>query len=155
MQTRLALSYKIRLLLLYRPLKLGEKPRMNFSRRDFIKLGGIAAVTTVGFSSFALAQKQFDVLSEQTSDSLRQLIGTEFYFTTDNISTTVTLTNIKDFPDKTLGGQSFSMEFQVPLKSVKDDAYRIWHADLGNFDLYCVAGKNRKSRTLLATITRI
>jgi hypothetical protein len=128
---------------------------MNFSRRDFMKLGGIAAVTTLGFSSFALAQTQNDVLSQQTSDSLRQLIGTEFYFTTNAISTTAILTNIKDFPNKTSGGQSFSMEFQVPLKSIKEDAYRIWHADLGNFELYCIAGKNGKSRTLLATITRL
>jgi hypothetical protein len=128
---------------------------MNFSRRDFIKLGGIAAVTSLGFSSFALAQTQGDALSQQTSESLRRLIGSEFYFTNDNISTTAILTNVKDFPKKTRNGQSFSMEFQVPLKRINEDAYRIWHTDLGNFELYCVAGKNGKSRTLLATITRI
>jgi hypothetical protein len=129
---------------------------MNFSRRDFVKLGGIAAVTSLGLSTFAFGQKQdSDILSQQTSDSLRQLIGTEFYFTSDNISTTATLTNIKDFPKKTLNGQSFSMEFQIPLKRIKEDNYRVWHADLGNFELYCTAGKNGKSPTLLATINLI
>lgn len=128
---------------------------MNFSRRDFVKLGGIAAVTTLGFSSFALAQTQNDVLSQQTSDSLRKLIDTEFYFTSDTISTAAILTDIKDFPNKTPDGQSFSMEFQVPLKRINEDTYRIWHADLGNFELYCSAGKNGKNRTLSATITRL
>ncbi len=128
---------------------------MNFSRRDFVKLGGIAAVTTLGLSSFAFGQTQNEVLSEQTSESLRRLIGTEFYFTSDFVSTAAILTNIKDFPNKTRDGQSFSMEFNVPLKRINDDCYHVWHADLGNFDLYCVAGKNGKSRTLLATITRL
>jgi hypothetical protein len=128
---------------------------MNFSRRDFVKLGGIAAVASLGLSSFAFGQTQGDVLSQQTSESLRPLIGTEFYFTSGNISTAATLTNIKDFPHKTPDGQSFSMEFQIPLKRINEDNYRVWHTDLGNFELYCTAGKNGKSRTLLATITRL
>jgi hypothetical protein len=127
---------------------------MNFSRRDFIKLGGIAVITSSGLSSFAFGQTQNDVLSQQTSDSLRQLIGTEFYFTNDSISTVAILTNIKDFKHKTTDGQSFSMEFQVPLKQINEDGYRVWHTDLGNFELYCTAGKNGKSRTLLATVNR-
>jgi hypothetical protein len=125
---------------------------MNFSRRDFVKLSGIAAVTSLGLSSFAFGQTQGDVLSQQTSESLRRLIGTEFYFTTDNISTTAILTNIKDFPHKTENGESFSMEFEIPLKRINEAGYRVWHADLGDFELYCTAGK---SRTLLATINRI
>jgi hypothetical protein len=128
---------------------------MNFSRRDFVKMGGITAIASLGFSSFAFGQTQDNVLSQQTSESLRRLIGTEFYFTSDNTSTTAILTNIKDFPKKTLNGQSFSMEFQIPLKRINEDNYRVWHTDLGNFELYCTAGKNGKSRTLLATISLI
>jgi hypothetical protein len=128
---------------------------MNFSRRDFVKMGGIAAVASLGISSLAFGKEQNDILFQQTSESLRQWIGTEFYITSDNTSTTATLTDIKDFPKKTPDGQSFSMEFQVPLKEIKEDNYRIWHADLGNFELYCTDGKNGKSRTLLATISLI
>jgi hypothetical protein len=128
---------------------------MNFSRRDFVKMGGITAIASLGFSSFAFGQTQSDVLSVQTPESLRPLIGTQFYFTSDNISTSAILTNIKDFPKKTANGQSFSMEFNVRLKRINDDCYRVWHTELGNFELYCTAGKNGKSRTLLATITRL
>jgi hypothetical protein len=128
---------------------------MNFSRRDFVKLGGIAAVTSLGLSTFVLGQKRDDILVQQTSDSLRKLIGTDFYFTNDKVSTIAILTKINDFPNKTAEGQSYSMEFNVPLKRIKHDTYRVWHADLGNFELYCTDGQNGKNRTLLATITLI
>lgn len=128
---------------------------MNFSRRNFVKLGGIAALASLGFSGLAFGKEQNDILFQQTSESLRQWIGTEFYFTSDNTSTAATLTNIKDFPKKTPGGESFSMEFQVPLKQINEDNYRIWHTELGNFELYCTNGKNGRNRTLLATINRI
>jgi hypothetical protein len=128
---------------------------MNFSRRDFVKLGGIAAVTSIGFSSFAFGQKQGDVLLQQTSESFRKLIGTDFYITNKDISTTAKLMNVKDFPNKTDGGESFSMEFQIPLKRVKEDTYQLCNADIGNFDLFLTAGKNGKNRVLLATINRL
>jgi hypothetical protein len=128
---------------------------MNFSRRDFVKLGGIAAVTSLGFSSLAFGQKQGDILLQQTSESFRQLIGTEFYITGGDISTPATLKNVEDFPNKPDNGESFSLEFQIPLKHSKEDTYRVWHSDLGNFDLFLTEGRNGKSPVLFATINLI
>jgi hypothetical protein len=125
---------------------------MNFSRRDFVKLGGIAAVASLGFLSSAFGQTTDDVLIQQTAESFRRRIGTEFYMTSNDVSTVATLTDIKDFPHKTDNGESFLMEFEIPLTPKKEDIYRVWHPDLGNFDLFLTKGENR---TLLATINRL
>jgi hypothetical protein len=128
---------------------------MNFSRRDFVKLGGIAAVTSLGFSSIALGQTQNDILLQQTSDSFRKLIGTEFYFSNGDISTAATLNEVKDFPNKTVDGESFSIQFQTLLKHPQEGTYSAWHSDLGSFDLFLTEARDGKKTNLIATINRL
>jgi hypothetical protein len=83
------------------------------------------------------------------------MIGSDFYFSNDDLSTNATLINIKDFPKNTNTVQSFSMEFQIPQKRIKEGTYRVWHSELGNFELFCTEARNGKIRTLLATICQI
>ena len=93
---------------------------MNFSRRDFVKLGGTAAVASLGFSSLAFGKTKDDVLANLTSDSFQRLIGSEFYVTGNNLSTAATLTRVKDFPNKPANGESFSLEFQTSVKNPRE-----------------------------------
>ena len=128
---------------------------MNFSRRNFVKLGGIAAIASLGLSNFAFGKTGSNLLATQTADDFRNLIGTEFYVTSNDLSTVATLVGVKDFPNKPINGESFSLEFQIPLRSSKEGFYQIQHSDLGNFELFMTAAKNGKNRVLIATITKI
>ncbi len=128
---------------------------MNFSRRNFVKLGGIAAIASLGLSNFAYGKTASDVLANQTADDFRKLIGTEFYLANNDISTVATLVGVKDFQHKPINGESFSLEFQVPPENSKEDIYQIQHSELGNFELFMTASKNGKNQVLIATITRI
>ena len=96
---------------------------MNYSRRNFVKLGGIAAIASLGLPNLTFGQKAKDFFAVQTTESLQQFIGAEFYIASDDVSTVVTLTAVKDFPHKTKTGKCFSMEFHVFLKCIKDDSY--------------------------------
>ena len=128
---------------------------MNFSRRSFVKLGGAAAVASFGFSGLAFGQTKDDVLTKMTSGSFQRLTGSKFYITGNNISAPATLINVKDFPNKPDKGESYSLEFQVSVRNLREGIYQVWHPELGNFDLFMTGGKSGKRSFLIATITRI
>jgi hypothetical protein len=128
---------------------------MNFTRRDFLKLSGLASVAWFGFSGSVFAKSQNDVLDDQTADTFRQLIGSEFYIYNDNISTNVTLIEVKDFPSVTKKGECFLLVFKTPLEETEQATYTLFHPTLGNFELMMTKGKIKKNSVLVATINRI
>ncbi len=98
---------------------------MKFSRRDFVKIGGIAAITSIGLSSSAFS-KSADNLEFQTSNDFSKLIDTNFFISNNNVSITA-----------------------------NEDTYQVFHPELGKFDLFLAEGRNGKKRVLLATVNRI
>jgi hypothetical protein len=127
---------------------------MNFSRRDFVKMSGIAALTSIGLTS-SVFSKSADALEFQTSRTFSQLIDSDFYISGNDVLTTAKLIDVKDFPNISSNGECFSMEFETPLKYPKEDTYQVFHPDLGNFELFMNEGKNGEKRVLLATINRL
>jgi hypothetical protein len=128
---------------------------MKFTRRDFVKLGGFATIAAFGFSGSALAGTNDDVLSNQTAESFRQLIGTEFYIRRERVSGSARLVRVEDFPDKTEKGESFFLVFETSLKRVEQAIYSLYHPTIGKFELFMSEGQTDRRRTLVATINRI
>jgi hypothetical protein len=125
---------------------------MNFSRRNFIKLSGIASLTSLGLSQSTFGQSQNPILLNQSSEIFRNLIGSDFFFSSNEFSTTAILAKVTDFPNKTKDGECFSLEFHVRNKRAKEATYQVFQADLGNFELFVTDGRNGKNQILLATI---
>ena len=129
---------------------------MKYTRRDFVKLSGIAAVA--GFVTTGSARAQFvetDVLASRSADSFREYVGSEFYVWNEAVSTPVVLTKVQNFEAQAKGGECYALVFTTGLKKTEQDTYRVYHKDLGNFELMMTAGKNGKRATLVATINRI
>ncbi len=128
---------------------------MKFSRRNFIKLGGISALAAQGFSGSVFGQTRNSADLLKSSRQISTLVGTDFYIVSDRVQTTVKLMNVKDFPHKTVGGESYTMEFKVPQRLAKEDTYHVWHPQMGNFDLFMTEGRNGRQKTLMAIINRL
>jgi len=128
---------------------------MKFTRRDFVKLSGFAAVASIGFSGSAFGKTTNDVLSIQTAENFRRLIGTEFYIWRDDFTASATLTKVEDFPKPVRGGECFSMSFETRLKNAEQGTYNIFHPTLGNFELFLTEGRNGKRCVFLATVNRL
>lgn len=128
---------------------------MKFTRRDFLKLGGFASVATVGFSGSVFARTKDNILADQTAESFRQMIGTEFYIQNENTYTTATLIKVEDFPNQTKKGECFALIFKTSLKQTEQGTYNIYHSKIGSFELMMTAGRSGKNGSLIATINRI
>ncbi len=129
---------------------------MKFTRRNFVKFGGAAVFAALGFSDTIFAKTRNDsVLANQTAESFRQLIGTEFYIWCDDFSTSAKLGRIQDFPKQTKGGESFSMFFETSLKRAEQATYNVFHPSLGNFELLLTEGRSENRCLLVATVNRI
>jgi hypothetical protein len=134
----------------------GSLPKkMKFTRRDFVKLGGFATIAAFGFSGSAFAGTNDDVLSNQTAESFRQLIGTEFYIRRERSSISARLVKVEDFPNKTKKGECFLLVFETSLKRVEQAIYNLYHPNIGNFELFMSEGLIGRRRTLVATINRL
>ncbi len=129
---------------------------MDFTRRDFVRFGGFAAIAAFGFSDSAFAEKGGNTLSNQTSESFRQLIGTEFFLRDERLATTsVTMTKVQDFPNRTPDSECFSIVFETRSREVKQATYSVFHPNIGKFELFMTEGKIGNRCALIATINRI
>lgn len=129
---------------------------MDFTRRDFVRLGGFAAIAALGFSDLAFAANGGNTLVNQTSESFRQLIGTEFYVWNESLSkTSVRMTKVQDFPNRTPDGECFSIVFETGLRKVTQATYNVFHPSIGNFELFLTEGKSGNCCALIATVNRI
>ena len=142
---------------------------MNFSRRDFFKLGGTAAAGIIlGSERFAFAgeERTVDLLSLQNANAFKNLIGSEFFLVTAAIATPAVLTEVVNLPVSTpksdqrksrrKKAECFSLSFQIPLTEVPQATYAISHPQMGQFDLFMVPGRSEFGESLLhAIINRI
>ncbi|CAN5230358.1 hypothetical protein BH10ACI1_BH10ACI1_27570 [soil metagenome] len=128
---------------------------MEFTRRDFVKFGSFAAVAALGLSDSVFAFTPTDVLGNQTAESFRQLIGTQFYISGAEVSTSATLIKVEDFPNRTENGECFSMVFETNLKKTEQAAYSIFHPSIGDFELLLTEGNTGRCCAFIAVINRI
>ncbi len=128
---------------------------MKFTRRDFVRLSGMAALAGFGLSGAAFARTDGDALAAQTADSFRNLIGSEFYFYNEKGSAPATLVEIRDYPVATKRGESFSLFFETEIERPEQMTYRVYHPKIGNFELFMTEGRNEKRPLLIAAINRL
>lgn len=128
---------------------------MKFTRRDFVRLSGAAALAGFGFSGAALAGAGADAPAAQTADSFRGLIGSEFYVYNEKISGPATLVAVRDYPAATKTGECFSLFFETAIERPEQTIYRVYHPKLGNFELFMTEGRNEKRPLLIAAINRL
>lgn len=128
---------------------------MNFSRRNFVKLGGIAAVTGIGLSNQTFSFASDRVLASQTCQGFQPHIGTQFQLSNDSSQFLATLTDIKEYPAVSKNGECFSLEFSLETKQVNQATYDVYNPNFGDFQLFMTEGQTEKTPTLIAVINRI
>ena len=128
---------------------------MKFTRRDFVKFGGMSAAAAILLPKFAFASNGGDLLMNQSAQSFKDLIGSEFYVWNEGVSTSAILKSVEDFPHKTEKGECFSMVFETRLRKTKQATYNMFHQRIGNFELFMSEGRSGKRASFVATINRI
>lgn len=129
---------------------------MKFTRRNFVKLGGFAVLAGITLPNSAFGQiSENNILANLTTESFRDLVGSEFYVLSENLSTPSILVKVQDFPAATETGECFALTFAVKAKRIKQATYRVFHPELGNFELFMTEGKSGRSNALIALINRI
>lgn len=133
---------------------------MKYSRRDVIKLGSMAAVSSLGLSSTIMGGVQrgrSDLLSSLGAQSFQPLVGTNFHVSAGESYETVTLVNVKELSSITKKGECFLLDFELDSAEAKQAVYQIFHPQLGNFEMLLVPGKAFGSNIniITATINRI
>ncbi len=128
---------------------------MNFSRRNFVRLGGIAAVTGIGLANQTLSLASDRVLASQTCAGFQKHIRSQFQLSDDSSHFFATLTDIKEHPAVSTDGECFSLEFSVDAKQVNQATYDVYHPQFGDFQLFMTEGQTKKTPTLIAIFNRI
>lgn len=129
---------------------------MKFTRRNFVKISGLAAFAGLALPNFAFGQVLGnDVLASQTAESFRAFVGTEFYISGENLSMPAVLTEVRDFPTETKAGECFSLVFEIRARKAQQATYNVFHPAVGNFELFMTTGKSEKRGALVAVINRI
>ena len=131
---------------------------MKYSRRDVIKLGSMAAVSSLGLSSTIMGEAQrgrSDLLASLGARSFQPLVGTNFYISGGKFYETLTLVSVNELSPITKNGECFLLDFEVDSADAKQAVYQIFHPQLGNFEMLLVPGRNSGRHIITATINRI
>jgi hypothetical protein len=131
---------------------------MKYSRRDVIKLGGLAAISSLGLSGRIIGMPQWaqsDLLSSLGIHTFQPLIGTNFYVSAGKFYETVTLVSVKELSRITINGECFLLDFEIDSADAKQAVYQIFHPQIGNFEMLLVPGKDSGRNVITATINRI
>lgn len=124
---------------------------MNFSRRNFIKIGSTAVAGVVAGSSFdrpIFAWGEFG----QSAGVFKKYVGSEFSLAGETSAIPVVLTEVREI--STRGKQTtdcFSLAFRAPLK-FKQDTYALSHPAFGNFHLFLVPGETSNGTAVLHAV---
>lgn len=141
---------------------------MKTNRRNFLKTSGFSALGLI--ASINLPKQVFGASQEfalQTSDSFRNLIGTNFtLYQTDSAIESVLL-DVKTFTPKksnqlkqtstvrTVKTNSFRLVFAVSDNNLEQKFYQVFHPSIGLFNLLLVPGMTENNQpTLSAVINR-
>jgi len=145
---------------------------MKYTRRDFVKLGGLGVGATLfgtemlyaGVKGNTTADTSAAGLLFQSSENFKGLIGSNFTIYKDDGAVNATLVTVKDFnptrpPRRTRQKQSsgpYSLAFELPGGGLPQHTYDLFHPTTGLFRLLMVPGENTGGQPLLvAVINRI
>lgn len=129
---------------------------MKFSRRNFVKLGGAAALGGIGLSKIALGQQPVsDIFEELSADSFRGFFKTEFILSNDQVSIPAKLVKVADLAPASKSGKCFSLVFETSGDGAQEGTYYVFSPETGNFELFLTEGRIGKSNALVAIINRI
>jgi len=131
---------------------------MRFSRRNFIKTGGLAIAGVLGFTEFARGQKRRgDALSAYGADFFNNYLDTEFTLYSEAAETTAVLVAVKETVSRRRKStaECFTLSFQIPTEAAQA-TYTVFHPQMRVFDLFLVPGASEEGEHLLnAVINRI
>lgn len=125
---------------------------MKLTRRDFVKVGGSAALAVFGLSTTSFAFLKNTAIENHSSNSFRNLIGEKFSISGSEASAVAKLVKVQDFPYKTKGGECYSMMFEMPSDDFVQDTYEMFHPSIGKFELLSVPGKGENDSSLLISV---
>ena len=157
---------------------------MNTTRRNFIKAGAFVAVFagTDLFASLVSAAETSDdlfapipsgILADPfyflTAEDFKKRIGANFSLIRGNGTTTAQLYNVTQSvrptgntqnsaatSPRTVTKETFTLTFQAPAGNFSQTTYKLWHPNLGQFNLFLVPGAKVSGMMLLhAVINRI
>lgn len=157
---------------------------MNTTRRNFIKATAIAAVfagtdlftslvSAAETSHDALAQIPGEILADPfyflTAEDFKKRIGANFslirgngvttaqlYKVTQSVTPTGNTQNSAPASTRTVTKETFTLTFRVPAGDFSQTTYKLWHPNLGQFNLFLVPGAKASGMILLhAVINRI
>ncbi len=129
---------------------------MKFSRRNFVKLSGAAALGGLGISGLTFARSpEADVLDGLSADSFRRLIGNQFQLMNDSGPVSARLVKVGSFNSSAKDADCFSLVFEIGDESVGQGTFYVFSQQTGTFELFMSEGKSGKSKALVAVINRI
>lgn len=150
---------------------------MNFSRRDFIKSGGISAIgigimltnpqAAFGLNIFNNSSIETDLLATLDADSFANFIGKAFTLYSDDgafqgilaeviVAPSIKPKQLRSTALKSKTSNTFFLKFDVQSADLLQATYKLYEKTLGLFDLLLVPGNKFENKTILiATINRI
>jgi hypothetical protein len=131
---------------------------MKYTRRNFIKLGGVALGALPVLSNFGFGRVQTNAPAWHSAELFEKLIGSEFTIYSGNSAESAILTGVRSYktPDEKPGGECFSLEFELTSDDYEQNTYEMFHPSPGGFELFLVPGKRIKNESsLIAVINRI
>lgn len=145
---------------------------MKYTRRDFVKLGGLGVGATLFGTEMLYAGVNGNITGDtsaagllfQSSEKFTALIGSSFIIYKDDGAVNATLVTVKDFNpprpmrrtrQKQISGP-YSLAFELPGGGLPQNVYDLFHPATGPFRLLMVPGENTGGQPLLvAVINRI
>jgi hypothetical protein len=134
----------------------GDYPKMNLTRRDFVKTGGASALAIAALSGSAIAfTASNEALETLTSASFSSLIGSEFYVWNESGSTIATLRRVDTFQAAATKGESFGLLFDTRKKQTSEGTFFVFNTEVGNLELFMTATNVGRRGGYYATFNRI
>jgi hypothetical protein len=145
---------------------------MKYSRRDFVKLGGLGVGAALFGTEMLYAGVNGNMAGDtsaagllfQSSENFTALIGSNFTIYKDDGAVNATLITVKDFSpprpsrktrQKRTSGP-YSLAFELHDAELAQNTYDLFHPKTGLFRLLMVPGENTAGQPLLvAVINRI
>ncbi|MEP6900141.1 MAG: hypothetical protein ABJA66_00240 [Actinomycetota bacterium] len=148
---------------------------MSFSRREFLKHGGISAIgmgilfsnpqKLIGQSLFDKSIVGENLLYSLTPETFKKYIGNEFTFYTEEAAYQGTLSEvivptakkqIVSVRRKSKTSTTFFLKFNVQTPNLPQATYKVYEKSLGQFDLLLVPGNPFDDKSvLIATFNRV
>ncbi len=127
---------------------------MNYSRRDFMRVGGLALGLIPLFSIPAFGKQDVSDSSSlfQSIETFRDLLGSEFTFYRADSAAIGVLSEVIPFESAKKSSASFSMVFELSREGFPQETYEVFNPAIGKFELFAVPGLSKKGVPLLIAV---